>query len=85
MTNFSAIGLETGESLYFFGNAWLDRINHVGLWVSPFDASGLFIGNAYQSADPELTPVDIIDVLAGDVAEQGGQFGHTLLQKGWRH
>jgi hypothetical protein len=83
VTTFGALGLKTGESLYFLENAHPERINHVGVWTSRSNPDEIFVGNGYQIAGRGVAASDVIGILAGDVAEQGGAFGGVLVQQEW--
>jgi hypothetical protein len=77
---FTATGLESGEALFFHGNANPSRINHVDVWANN-DPASPFVG--YQIADNESSLSTLDQVLGQDVASRGGQLETVLLHQEW--
>jgi oxygen-dependent protoporphyrinogen oxidase len=78
---FAAGGLTPEEALFFHGNATPSQINHVNVWANRDHTSPVFVG--YQIADFTTPAAQITNILAQDVAGQGGGFGGLLLRQEW--
>jgi len=78
---YGAGGITPEEALFFYDNARPAGINHVNVWANRDHTSPLFVG--YQIADYTTPAAQITNILAQDVASQGGAFGGLLLRQEW--
>lgn len=78
---FNASGLVAGEFLFFHDHARPAKLNHINAWANRDPALPVYIG--WQLADRALSLEQVAEVLAQDVAAQGGTFGELKLRQEW--
>lgn len=78
---FAASGLATGEFLFLHENEKPARIGHMNAWANRNPALPMYLG--WQLADRASTPEQLQQLLAGDIAAQGGRLERVALRQEW--
>lgn len=80
---FAASGLAGGEFLFLHQNETPERIGHMNAWANRNPALPMYLG--WQLAAPDTGTAALHELLAADVAAQGGRLERIALQQEWNY
>jgi len=78
---FAANGLPGGEFLFLHQNERPERIGHMNAWANRNPAQPMYLG--WQLAGDASSTGELRELLAADIAAQGGTLARVVLQQEW--
>ena len=78
---FAASGLPGGEFLFLHQNEHPERIGHMNAWANRNPALPMYLG--WQLAGDAASTGQLRELLAADIAAQGGRLERVVLQQEW--